>query len=567
VVYVGSFDNNTYALNAATGAKLWNYTTGDSVSSSSAVVNGVVYVGSWDMNVYAIGNKSMSTPTTLTAAAPSSASVNQNFTINGTLNAMLDPVGGATITLQQNESGTWNNITTTATDTNGSYQFSNSESAAGTYQYRTTYAGNASYTNATSYTVTVQVTTIPTQLSAAANITTAYVGQNFAINGTLNTTNGTAIAGAIITLQKNVSWAWTNVATNVTDANGTYQFSDNESVAGSYQYRTTYAGNAAYINATSNTVSVQVTTIPTQLSAAANLTTAYVNQNFTINGTLNSTDGTAIAGATITLQKNVSGTWQNVTGNTASTTSTGAYGISTSESAAGTYQYRAVYAGNATFGNATSNAVAVTVSRHSTTLSATVSTNVVAVNKPFSINGRLRSGATGLAGATITLQRSTNNATWNNVTSATTSAAGEYQFSRSESSTGTYQYRTVYGGNVTYANATSNVVSVKVTSKASVLADLNRLELTVVGMPSSAFTPGTKIATLAVISAAEINVRAGNYGAATNELQRALLARTDGCSATAKPDNNDWVRTCAAQAQLYPQVQNLIQELQALQGS
>jgi len=27
------------------------------------------------------------------------------------------------------------------------------------------------------------------------------------------------------------------------------------------------------------------------------------------------------------------------------------------------------------------------------------------------------------------------------------------------------------------------------------------------------------------------------------------------------------VRTCAAQGQLYPQVQNLIQELQALQGS
>ncbi|MGA2885559.1 MAG: hypothetical protein ABSE80_10450 [Halobacteriota archaeon] len=45
-----------------------------------------------------------------------------------------------------------------------------------------------------------------------------------------------------------------------------------------------------------------------------------------------------------------------------------------------------------------------------------------------------------------------------------------------------------------------------------------------------------------------------------------MLARTDGYAATGKPDNNDWVRTCAAQAQLYPQVQNLIQELQALQG-
>jgi hypothetical protein len=30
---------------------------------------------------------------------------------------------------------------------------------------------------------------------------------------------------------------------------------------------------------------------------------------------------------------------------------------------------------------------------------------------------------------------------------------------------------------------------------------------------------------------------------------------------------NTWIRTCAAKGQLYPQVQSLIQETQALQGS
>src|ERR1017187_6945305 len=53
-VYVGSLDNNVYALNAATGAKLWQFTTGNSVWSSPAVANGVVYVGSFDNNVYAL---------------------------------------------------------------------------------------------------------------------------------------------------------------------------------------------------------------------------------------------------------------------------------------------------------------------------------------------------------------------------------------------------------------------------------------------------------------------------------------------------------------------------------
>lgn len=46
VVHVGSLDNNVYALNARTGAKLWSYYAGDWVDSSPAVANGVVYVGS-----------------------------------------------------------------------------------------------------------------------------------------------------------------------------------------------------------------------------------------------------------------------------------------------------------------------------------------------------------------------------------------------------------------------------------------------------------------------------------------------------------------------------------------
>ena len=54
VVYVGSYDNNVYALNASTGAKLWSYTAGSSVGSSPAVANGVVYVGSYNSNLYAL---------------------------------------------------------------------------------------------------------------------------------------------------------------------------------------------------------------------------------------------------------------------------------------------------------------------------------------------------------------------------------------------------------------------------------------------------------------------------------------------------------------------------------
>jgi outer membrane protein assembly factor BamB len=53
VVYFGSEDENLYALNASTGALLWKYTTGSAIESSPAVVDGVVYVGSEDGKLYA----------------------------------------------------------------------------------------------------------------------------------------------------------------------------------------------------------------------------------------------------------------------------------------------------------------------------------------------------------------------------------------------------------------------------------------------------------------------------------------------------------------------------------
>jgi outer membrane protein assembly factor BamB len=53
-LYVGSFDDNVYKLNATTGAVVWTYTTGGPVYSSPTVTGGVVYVGSLDDSIYAI---------------------------------------------------------------------------------------------------------------------------------------------------------------------------------------------------------------------------------------------------------------------------------------------------------------------------------------------------------------------------------------------------------------------------------------------------------------------------------------------------------------------------------
>lgn len=54
MVFIGSGDQNVYALDATTGALRWTFATGDVVHASPAVSNGVVIIGSWDRNVYAL---------------------------------------------------------------------------------------------------------------------------------------------------------------------------------------------------------------------------------------------------------------------------------------------------------------------------------------------------------------------------------------------------------------------------------------------------------------------------------------------------------------------------------
>jgi len=53
-LYVGTHDGHVIALDAATGARLWDFATSDSVLAAPAVDSGRVYAGSYDKSVYAL---------------------------------------------------------------------------------------------------------------------------------------------------------------------------------------------------------------------------------------------------------------------------------------------------------------------------------------------------------------------------------------------------------------------------------------------------------------------------------------------------------------------------------
>ena len=54
IIYIGSLDGNLYAINAATGSKLWSVQIHDAIYSSPTVIDRTVYVGSRDGFLYAI---------------------------------------------------------------------------------------------------------------------------------------------------------------------------------------------------------------------------------------------------------------------------------------------------------------------------------------------------------------------------------------------------------------------------------------------------------------------------------------------------------------------------------
>ena len=53
-VFVGSKARKLYAVNAASGTKVWEFATGDAVYSSPTVADGLVFVGSMDKKLYAL---------------------------------------------------------------------------------------------------------------------------------------------------------------------------------------------------------------------------------------------------------------------------------------------------------------------------------------------------------------------------------------------------------------------------------------------------------------------------------------------------------------------------------
>lgn len=129
---------------------------------------------------------------------------------------------------------------------------------------------------------------------------------------------------------------------------------------------------------------------------------------------------------------------------------------------------------------------------------------------------------------------------------------------------GTYKFQLIV--NDGFSNSAPSTVTITVTSsKTTVVQDLQNVQATVVKLDSSNFINknAQKGLTNDLFSAIKA-VDAGQYQKAVDQL-RTTLKKTDGCAITGSPDKSDVIKNCDAQGQIYPDLVNVIKEINTLQ--
>ena len=426
------------------------YATFAGDSSYQASTSSVVTV-----NVNAIAK--LQTSVTLTTSNINPA-VNQGFTLSGyfKVNATSAPLSGKQITLLRDAGGTWTNLGTATTTTNGSYSFTHSEASTGSFIYQVNSQAdplyNTSYASCSVLVGTYQSTTLSMFIT---NSTTGQpdtsgaepVGQPFALYGVLTDTNGAPLAGKQITLySQNPAGQQTALATTTTATNGSYSFTRTESSQGAYFYWGVFSGDQSYTGC-QNCNGWTAVTIGNVQNVTNSLYTTNanpaVNQTFTLYGYLRDASGIGIPAQQITLLCRMpttpGGEWPQI--GSYVTNATGFYTFTVSEPSAGQYWYETHFGGDANYAAAyagqTENIGTVT----QTSLSLNTSNTNPAPTQNFTLSGYLTAtNGNPVSGAQIDLWRQASGEPMVWQASRLTGTNGYYSFVWSEAQPGEFSY-------------------------------------------------------------------------------------------------------------------------------
>lgn len=304
---------------------------------------------------------------------------------------------------------------------------------------------------------------IVTEVSLNADKTEVVVGSSVLLYGQLTRTDtGLGISGETVKLQELVNGTWTDRATTTTGADGGFQFDVSFNTVGTYQFRVVYEGSLSFETSTSDTLTINVVKIPTQLEVVADKTTLFVTQTVNFVGTLRRSDDlTGIEGETVTLQQEVDGSW--VDKQSKVTEAGGSFAFSVTLSEAGSYNFRVIYSGSPIYEACVSDTISITVNKFPTSLSLIPDKLSAVVDEIVNFKGFLENAETneGIGGQTVELQQLISGQ-WTTVLTGTTEADGSVTLSKAMPSVGDIAFRLVFEGTDLYEPSTSDTVTISV---------------------------------------------------------------------------------------------------------
>ncbi|MBM5806065.1 MAG: hypothetical protein FJZ49_08415 [Candidatus Verstraetearchaeota archaeon] len=133
----------------------------------------------------------------------------------------------------------------------------------------------------------------PSSISISVSPSTVTVGSSLTVSGSISPVR----SGVAVTISYSGDGQWSILATVTSSSDGSYSYAWTPASVGSYQLKASWAGDAAYDEATSAVASVTINKIPTSVSCRASLSEINVGDTITITGSISP----AISGKIVTL--------------------------------------------------------------------------------------------------------------------------------------------------------------------------------------------------------------------------------------------------------------------------
>ena len=239
---------------------------------------------------YDITYVSLKTSSISCSVSSSSLTIGGSVIVSGSITPARPSV---TVTLSYESDGSWSTLATVTSASNGSYSYSWKPTSAGSYQLIGSWAGDSTYSGATSNATSVTVNKITTTISCSASPTSLSIGSSIAVNGSMTPVR----SGVPVTLSYTMpnSSVITRTVTSTSDG----RFSDKYAppVLGSWSVKASSEGDQTYAEATSSSVSFTVSKISTTMSCSVSPSEVTEGDSVTVSGSISP----RVMGKTVTL--------------------------------------------------------------------------------------------------------------------------------------------------------------------------------------------------------------------------------------------------------------------------